>query len=130
MMKYSWTTLLGAILSEVAGTCAMKWGQLHAPFLGYLAMYAMIALSYGLLSIAIKRIPLALSYAVWEGAGLICITVMGSLFFHETMSPIKLIALICIISGIFLLKSGSVLPNSKVKKPTSPMGENHVAAHT
>lgn len=129
-MKYSWTTLLSAILAEVAGTCAMKWGQIHAPLIGYLAMYVMIALSYGLLSIAIKRIPLTLSYAIWEGTGLIFITAIGILFFHEAMTPAKFIALICIIGGIILLKSGTISFENKREKEMNAVVETHyVSAH-
>ena len=110
-MKYAWMMLVAAILAEVLGTCAMKWGHTHTPLLGYAIMYLMVAVSYRLLSVAMKRIPLAVSYAVWEGASLIFITVMGVLFFHESMNLEKLLALVCIISGIVFLHAGTTLPD-------------------
>ena len=67
---YYWIMLALAVIAEVASTIGMKYAATHSPVLGYLFMAVMISLSMYAFSRAVMHIPLAVSYAVWEGAGL------------------------------------------------------------
>lgn len=103
----SWIYLLGAILSEVIGTVSIRLLMTSSPVYGYLFMYSMIMLSYFLLAQAVKRIPLGVAYALWEGVGIVLITASSAILFREYVSPYKAVGLGIMISGIFFLKSGS-----------------------
>lgn len=62
------------------------------------------ALSFYLLSIALKTIPVGTGYAVWTGIGAAGSVLAGMLFFKESKQPAKLFFLACIIAGVAGLK--------------------------
>ncbi|MCW0353863.1 Spermidine export protein MdtJ [Pantoea ananatis] len=59
------------------------------------------------LSFAIKRIALGVAYALWEGIGILLITLFSVQLFDETLSLMKICGLITLITGILLIKVGS-----------------------
>ncbi|MFC0141735.1 multidrug/spermidine efflux SMR transporter subunit MdtJ [Erwinia mallotivora] len=105
-MKY-WLFLAFAIVAEVIGTLSMKYASTSGNVSGHVAMYLMITLSYIFLSLAVRRIALGVAYALWEGGGLVLITLGSVLIFGELLSPLKLAGLVVMICGIWLIKSGS-----------------------
>ena len=106
-MRY-WLFMAAAILTEVAGTLAMKYGSHHdTRALGLGVMYAMLVLSYTSLAMAVRKIPLAVAYGAWESLGLVLITLCSAWLFAETLSLAKLVAIGVIIVGIVLLEQGT-----------------------
>jgi multidrug transporter EmrE-like cation transporter len=106
-MRY-WLFMAIAIVTEVAGTLAMKYGTHHgSQTLGLSVMYVMLVLSYTSLALAVKRIPLAVAYGAWESLGLVLITLCSAWLFAEDLKPAKLIAIALIIAGIVLLERGT-----------------------
>ncbi|WP_267226628.1 SMR family transporter [Dyella silvae] len=106
-MRY-WLFMAAAIVTEVIGTLAMKYGLHHqAHTMGMSVMYVMLVLSYTNLALAVKRIPLAVAYGAWESLGLVLITLCSAWLFAEALTPVKLIAMVLIIAGILLLERGT-----------------------
>ncbi|CCG85884.1 putative spermidine export protein [Erwinia piriflorinigrans CFBP 5888] len=102
-----WMLLALAIALEITGTLFMKWSSVSGNQLGYIIMLLMIALSYIALSISIKKIAMGVAYAMWEGIGLLFITLFSVLLFEESFSLIKMAGLVTLVTGIALIKSGS-----------------------
>jgi spermidine export protein MdtJ len=106
-MRY-WLFMAAAIVTEVVGTVAMKYGSHHdSHALGLGVMYVMLVLSYTSLALAVKRIPLAVAYGAWESLGLVLITLCSAWLFDEDLKPAKLAAIVLIIAGIVLLERGT-----------------------
>lgn len=103
----SWIYLFIAIVAEVIGTTSMKFAVDHSPILGHALMYAMIGLSYGFLALAVKRVPLGVAYALWEGIGIVLITVVSVTWLGESIGLLKALGLGVMIAGILLIKSGT-----------------------
>lgn len=103
-----WILLALAIAAEIIGTVSMKWASVNGGHTGYIFMLVMIALSYICLSFAIKRIALGVAYAMWEGIGILFITLFSVLLFDEALSAIKVAGLLTLILGIVLIKSGTL----------------------
>jgi spermidine export protein MdtJ len=103
---FHWILLALAIVAEIIGTLSMKWASVHGGHTGFILMLAMIALSYIFLAFAVKRIALGVAYALWEGIGILLITIFSVLLFDETLSTIKIAGLITLVAGIVLIKSG------------------------
>jgi len=103
----AWVLLSLAIITEIIGTLFMKWSSLNGSHSGYLLMLGMIASSYILLSFAIKRIALGVAYALWEGIGIMLITLFSVLLFGEALSVMKICGLMTLIVGIVLIKTGT-----------------------
>ncbi|MGD8105627.1 multidrug/spermidine efflux SMR transporter subunit MdtJ [Pantoea sp. FN0302] len=122
-MKY-WFFLAVSIVAEVSGTLSMKYASLYGGMLGHLMMYVMITLSYIALSLAIKRIALGVAYALWEGVGVLLITLCSVTLFAESLPLIKGLGLMVLIAGILLLHGGT----DKAGKRKDEKGELHAAA--
>jgi multidrug transporter EmrE-like cation transporter len=104
-MSFHWLILLAAIAVEIAATTALK-SVVSAPWLITLAPLILIGLSFALLSVALRVIPLAVAYAVWEGLGIVGIAATGHLMFGEHLTPGRILALAAIVAGIVLLERG------------------------
>lgn len=104
---FYWMLLALAIALEITGTLLMKWSNVSDNQLGYFLMLMMIALSYIALSVSIKKIALGVAYAMWEGIGIVFITLFSVLLFDESVSLEKAIGLATLVAGIALIKSGT-----------------------
>ncbi|WP_075181794.1 multidrug/spermidine efflux SMR transporter subunit MdtJ [Pantoea sp. 1.19] len=105
---YYWSVLILAIVAEITGTLAMKWASVHQQPLGFGVMLVMIALSYILLAISIKKIALGVAYALWEGVGIMLITLFSIALFDEAFPPLKAFGLAALVSGIVFIKYGVI----------------------
>lgn len=105
-MKY-WLYLAAAIAAEVTGTTLLKWGADSGNLLGLVANFGFLAFSFYLLALVVVRIPVGVAYAVWEGVGIIIISLVGFAVFDERLSLVKTVAMLAIIAGIILLKRGT-----------------------
>ena len=122
-----WIFLGLAIVAEIIGTLSMKYASVSGEMAGHIVMYFMITGSYILLALAVKKVALGVAYALWEGIGILIITVCSVLWFDESLSPLKIAGLVTLVGGIMLVKSGTRKP----KQPDSVSnnsGEHHAAA--
>ena len=65
-------------------------------------------LSLYFLSEAVKTIPLTFSYAVWTSSGLVGTALIQHFYFQNTLSFQSWIAVLMIVSGIFLFENSGV----------------------
>lgn len=99
--------LVAAIVLEVIGTTLTKY-LLDQQLPGaHAAMLLFIGLAYYCLSKAIKKFPISLAYALWEGLGLLGTAILAWIVFNESMPPQKIMALCVIILGLVMLKKGT-----------------------
>ena len=89
--------LFAAIALEVTGTTFMKFSVMHEWLIGYPVMLLLMGFSYFCLSKAVKKIPISVAYAVWEGIGLIGTAFIAWIIFNEAMPPQKLFAFAIIL---------------------------------
>ncbi|HEY7093324.1 MAG TPA: multidrug efflux SMR transporter [Ktedonobacterales bacterium] len=104
-----WVFLLLAILFEIAGTTMLKLSNGFSKLLPSIAMVIFYALSFGTLSLTLKRIDVGVAYAVWSALGTALIATIGVLWFHEPVTALKIISIVAIIGGVVgLYLSGGV----------------------
>lgn len=122
-----WIFLACAIAAEIIGTLSMKWASVSGSIGGNIVMLLMVAISYILLAFAVKRVALGVAYALWEGIGILFITLFSVLWFGESISPLKLAGLALLVGGIILLKSGTVKRGLSAIRPNAEAaGREHV----
>ncbi|EPK7358660.1 TPA: multidrug/spermidine efflux SMR transporter subunit MdtJ [Kluyvera cryocrescens] len=110
---FYWILLALAIVAEITGTLSMKWASVSDGNTGFILMLVMIALSYIFLSFAVKKIALGVAYALWEGIGILLITLFSVLLFDESLTVMKTAGLATLVAGIVLIKSGTRKSSSK-----------------
>lgn len=103
----AWIALFSAIACEVMGTLALKLFGLETPWLAAAVTGSFIVLSYLLLSLAFRRIPVAVAFAIWEAVGLALITLLSVWLLGDYLMPMHLLALGSLLVGAWLLHSGT-----------------------
>ncbi|MGC0153981.1 SMR family transporter [Chromobacterium vaccinii] len=102
----AWSLLMAAIVCEIAGTSFMAVAARNGGYLGYVWMAAALALSYYLLSLALRAISVGVAYAVWEGLGLIGLTAVSVWLFGETLVPQEIVGLGLALLGLVCVTLG------------------------
>ena len=102
----TWIYLALAILLEVAGTTCMKLSDGFTKVMPSILLFVFYTLSFGMLTLALKRIDVSVAYAVWSGVGTALIATIGVLWFKEPTTALKLISLALIIIGVAGLNLG------------------------
>ena len=103
----SWLFLVAAGILEIVWAYAMK--QSHgfsrlAPSI--VTIVGMIA-SFGLLSMAMRTLPLGSAYTIWTGIGAVGAFLIGIFILGESSNPMRLAAAALIVSGLVLMKLSS-----------------------
>lgn len=96
----TWVYLVLAIVLEVSGTTCMKLSEGFTKTVPSILLFVFYTLSFGMLTLALKRIDVSVAYAVWSGMGTALIATIGILYFKEPMTALKLISLALIIGGV------------------------------
>lgn len=101
--------LFGAIAAEVVATSSLKLSEGFTKMVPAVATVLGYALSFYLLSLALKRMELGVAYAIWAGVGTAAMALVGCWLFSETMSVTKGISIALIIAGVVGLNLGDRL---------------------
>lgn len=96
----TWLYLVLAILLEVSGTTCMKLSEGFTKVVPSILLFVFYTLSFGMLTLALKRLDVSIAYAVWSGVGTALIAAIGVLWFAEPATALKLISLALIIAGV------------------------------
>lgn len=99
-----WFLLIIAGLFEVAFVIGMKLSDGFKNIKYTVLTVIFAALSFFLLSLALKDIAVGTGYAVWTGIGAAGSVLLGMYIFQEKKSRKKLFFLSCIIMGVVGLK--------------------------
>ncbi|MCP9610664.1 DMT family transporter [Coprobacter tertius] len=95
--------LLLAILCEISGTSTLKLSEQFTKFWPSVFTIAAYTASFYCLSIVLKAIPVGIAYAIWSGAGIVFITLIGLLFFKQHLDLPAIIGLLLIIAGVIII---------------------------
>jgi len=96
----SWIVLAVAIACEVAGTIFMKFSNSLTRWIWIPPMLIAYVLSLLGLALALRTIEVGIAYAVWAACGTLLIALIGIVFFGESLSLIKVVAIILVIAGV------------------------------
>jgi quaternary ammonium compound-resistance protein SugE len=103
----AWIILIIAGLFEVVWASAMKQSSGFTRFWpSAVTIVAMLA-SFGLLSWAMRTLPLGTAYVVWTGIGAIGAFLVGIMFMGEGIGFLRILAAALIVSGMILMKASS-----------------------
>lgn len=102
-----WIILVVAGLFEVAWAIGLKYTEGFTRFWPTVFTIGAMAVSLGLLGVAMKSLPVGTSYAVWVGVGAVGTAALGIVLFGEAANAGRLISLALIVAGIVGLKLAS-----------------------
>lgn len=103
----AWLALTVAGLFEVVWAYTMKLSEgFSKPVMTIVTLVAML-ISFGLLSWAMRTLPLGTAYTVWTGIGAVGAFVVGIVVLGEAANPMRIGAALLIVSGLVLMKLSS-----------------------
>ena len=100
----AWMLLVVAGLLEIVWSISMKAS--HGFTKHHFTAITIIAawLSFGLLGLALRQLPVGTAYAVWTGIGAVGVAVLGIVIFSESLSAARIGCIALIVCGILGLK--------------------------
>jgi small multidrug resistance pump len=103
-----WFFLFLAIALELIGTSLMKISNGLTKLFPSVGMFIAYFLCFSIFSLALKKIDISIAYAIWSGVGITIISIIGIIFFKETINTAKVISIILIITGIIGLNLSGI----------------------
>ena len=103
----SWVFLVAAILTEVAATLALRVAAS-----GRRTWYAVVVsgyvVSFALLSLALNEgMGIGVAYGIWTAVGVALTALFSKLLFDEPLTPVMVMGIALIVSGVVLLELGT-----------------------
>lgn len=99
-----WIYLTIAICAEVAGTSALKASDGFTRVLPSVVVVISYGLAFVMLSKALRVFDLAVAYAIWSGAGIAAIALVGLWVYEQKLDLAGIIGIGMIVGGIVVVQ--------------------------
>lgn len=99
----NWLYLAIAIAAEVVATSALKASDEFTRGMPALLTIVGYGIAFYCLSLTLRTIPVGIAYAVWSGAGIVAISLIGYFLFKQTLDAPALIGIGLIVAGVLVL---------------------------
>jgi len=103
----TWLILLLAGLFEVVWAVGLKYTHGFTRLIPSVITALGMVLSFWLLALAMKQLPLGTAYGVWVGIGTIGAFIAGIVLFDEPASALRIASVGLIVAGLLGLKMAS-----------------------
>lgn len=100
-MAYFYLAL--AILSEVVATSALRNSAEFTKLWPTLIMIAAYGSAFYFMTLALRTIPLGITYAIWSGLGIVLISLVGVVFYQERLDLPAVLGMGLIIAGVLVI---------------------------
>jgi small multidrug resistance pump len=98
-----WILLGFAIVTEVIGTSALKSAEGFTRLLPSVIVIISYSISFYLLSLCLRSIPVGVVYAVWSGIGIVLLALIGAFVFGQTLDTPAIIGICLILAGVVVI---------------------------
>jgi len=100
-MAYLYLAL--AILAEVIATSALKASEEFTKLVPSTLVLIGYGVAFYLMTLVLRTIPIGITYAVWSGAGIILIAIVGAIFYKQIPDIPAVIGMGLIVSGVIVI---------------------------
>jgi len=95
--------LFFAVLSEVIATTSLKFSEGFTKLVPSIIVVVGYGLSFYLLSMTLKVMPIGIAYALWSGIGITLTVLLGKILWNESLDWARITGIILIIMGILVI---------------------------
>ena len=92
-----------AIVGEVIATTYLKSTNNFTEFLPTTYVVIGYGIAFYFMMLAMKTIPIAITYSIWAGIGISAITILGALKYKEIPDMLAILGLSLIVLGVIIL---------------------------
>lgn len=100
----SWIILVIAGLFEIGWAIGLKYTEGFSRLWPTVGTVAAMAISVGLLGVAMRDLPVGTAYAVWTGIGAVGTVILGIVLMGDPANAARLVCVGLILCGIIGLK--------------------------
>lgn len=100
-MSYLYLTF--AIIAEVIATSSLRATEEFTKPLPTLIMVAGYGVAFYFMTLALRSLPLGITYAVWSGLGIVLISIIGIIFYNEKLDLAATLGMGLIILGVIVI---------------------------
>lgn len=98
-----WVYLALAISAEVVATSYLKNSQSFTQLVPSVISIAGYVIAFYLLSLTLEDIPVGIAYAIWAGAGVASIALIGWVAFDQKLDLAAIIGVSFIVLGVIII---------------------------
>ncbi|HDS6842241.1 TPA: quaternary ammonium compound efflux SMR transporter SugE [Morganella morganii subsp. morganii] len=99
-----WILLITAGLFEIVWAFTMKQSEGFTKLGPSVITIIAMLISFGLLAMAMRALPLGTAYTIWTGIGAIGAFIVGIVVLGEPANLMRIVAGVLIISGLVMMK--------------------------
>ena len=92
-----------AIVSEVVATSALKASEQFTKLTPSLIVIIGYGISFYLVTLVIRTIPVGITYAIWSGVGIVLVAVVGAILYKQIPDMPAAIGMGLIIAGVVII---------------------------
>lgn len=96
----AWALVILAGLFETGFALSLKASNGFTRLVPSISFVVFAAVSFILLSLSLKTLPVGSAYAVWTGIGAVGTAVVGMIFLGESTQVLKLLSIVLIVAGV------------------------------
>ncbi|WP_172674400.1 multidrug efflux SMR transporter [Persicobacter sp. CCB-QB2] len=101
MMRWIFLTI--SIISEVIGTSAMNASEGFTKPLPSIITAVGYGVAFYFLSMTLKEINVSVAYAIWSGAGIVLLAIIGYFWLGQQLDLASIIGIGFIIAGVIII---------------------------
>ena len=95
--------LFVAIIFEIIGTSVLKLSEQFTKVIPSIISIIAYITAFFFLSLTLKTIPVGIAYAIWSGVGIVLISVIGFVYFKQSLDLPAILGLGLIIAGVIII---------------------------
>ncbi|MDO6503094.1 SMR family transporter [Shimia thalassica] len=103
VMQKAYLLLIAAVLMETIGTSALQASQQFSRLWPSVIVVVAYAVSFYLLAMTLKFLPVGITYAIWSGFGIVFIAVIGYFVFGQKLDLPAVLGMGLILVGILVI---------------------------
>jgi len=92
-----------AIIAEVIGTTAMKATEGFTKSLPTLVLVLGYWVAFYFLTLCLKSMSVGVAYAMWSGLGVVLVTIVAAVLYHEIPDGWAILGMALIVAGVLVL---------------------------
>lgn len=96
-------TLSVAILFEIVATSMMPKTQSFTQPITTTTVLLCYTISFYMLSITVKTMPLGVAYAIWSAAGILLVSLVAWMFYGQQLDLAAILGMSLIVAGVVII---------------------------
>ncbi|HEY8355584.1 MAG TPA: SMR family transporter [Methylophilaceae bacterium] len=98
-----WVALALAVVAEVIATSSLKATSEFTRFWPSLLVMAGYLAAFYFMTLSLRTLPVGIMYAIWAGAGIVLVTVIGWLVYRQGLDLPAVIGIGLIVAGVVII---------------------------